>query len=1079
MKRLIIRIMKKTEISEIQKQFWILQHLYPDTTAYNIPYLAVIGCKLNLEALGEAINVIVSRHEMLRTRFTEENGKIFQSVMEKEQARIRIDVIKINGEFIKGSLSEETYEEIHKPFNLNDWPFIRVKLFVYSNTTVLTIVIHHIIIDLVSANIFFNELSELYKSACLNSVPDLKEPVNNYFDYSDEINEWLSTESAERKIEEWKSYIPVRPSRLEFPTALSRTGINKTTGKRLHVTVDNVLSSEISAFAVKNFVSDFIVMLSAYAILLNKLCNQAEITIGVPFKNRAKNKYDKTFGCFVNILPLLVNFSDDLTGKALLKQVLGSLLRIERKEQVPYLLLNSLLGQGDGTGLFQAGFTFDPSVKLELSGADARLQLIERAGSQLDLFFTLWERDGKYNAFLEYSNNTFDEEVIRRYWKIYCTILKSVIDDPDQLVGAIDIAPAEDIDLVSSINKTEVKYEDNLCIHEKFERQVEKTPDATALLFNDRTLSYREFNEHANMMANRLIKDGIKVEDVVCICMERSVEMMIGIYGVLKAGAVYLPLNPDTPVERLSTIISDAHPKLILTTKESSLNIPKGNPQLYIDDLLTNPVSEDISKPKVNVNSRNLAYIIYTSGSTGVPKGVMIEHHSVLNRLGWMQRAYPIDHSDTLIQKTPVTFDVSVWELFWWSFNGSRLALLPAGGEKIPETILQNIEKYKVTTIHFVPSLFIAFLGVLKSRSLFGGLNSLRRVFMSGEALPMTVVEEFNENRTKFKLPEIINLYGPTEATVDVSYYNCPSSNVKQVYIGKPIDNTRLFVVNGKRKLQPVGVPGELLITGVNLARGYLNHQELTDERFVDFTTPDGEIIKAYRTGDLVKMTAEGEIDYIGRIDNQVKIRGFRIELGDIEAQIHKYPDVINCAVIVSEDMGSKSLVAYICLKKGVVTEADAIRKFLLSKLPDYMVPSFFVFLEELPLTTSGKLNRKALPRPERVTSGDTIALPTNNCEKILLRLWKDLLRIENISINDNFFEIGGNSLLAINLATLISKEFNILINTITVLEYPNIKGQSDYIAGLTGKKDNSDQNISIDDKAKQRKDVDFQRRRI
>jgi acyl-coenzyme A synthetase/AMP-(fatty) acid ligase len=455
----------------------------------------------------------------------------------------------------------------------------------------------------------------------------------------------------------------------------------------------------------------------------------------------------------------------------------------------------------------------------------------------------------------------------------------------------------------------------------------------------------------------------------------------------------------------------------------------------------------------------------------------MIEHHSVLNRLGWMQKAYPIDSTDTLLQKTPITFDVSVWELFWWSFTGAKLVLLPRGGEKDPETLTDYIADFRVTTIHFVPSMFATFFETLVTKDLCGKLVNMNRIFLSGEALPLKQVKDFNEKRRSYKMPDLINLYGPTEATVDVSFYTCPRDNIKNVYIGKPIDNTKLFVVNGKNIIQPIGVPGELLITGVNLARGYINRPELTGEKFFSFNISDGHSVRAYHTGDLVRLTPEGEIDYLGRMDNQVKIRGFRIELGEIEAKILEHPMVTHCAVIVIDKGQYKHLVAYVCLKPGSERDASQIRAYLSDKLPDYMVPPYVIFMDNLPLTSSGKLNRKNLPSPDSVLERASIVKPSNKNEEVLFGLWKDLLKIENISVNDNFFDIGGNSLLAINLANIISKEFNVPLKTLMIFEYPSIKAQSEYLSGNNGG-DLSARNTEIDEKAKSKRNVSFKRLR-
>jgi amino acid adenylation domain-containing protein len=626
-------------------------------------------------------------------------------------------------------------------------------------------------------------------------------------------------------------------------------------------------------------------------------------------------------------------------------------------------------------------------------------------------------------------------------------------------------------------NATDSYYEKDLCLHRKLENQALVNPDLVALYCEDKKLTYRELNQNANKLAHYLVSKGIVADDFVPICTGRSLEMMIGIYAILKAGGAYVPVDPGAPTDRLKSILDDAKPKLVLTTKKAATNLPSGKYEtIYLDTILTEPFSSDDSNPVVAVNSHNLAYVIYTSGSTGIPKGVMIEHHSVLNRLGWMQEAYPLTPSDVLIQKTPVTFDVSVWELFWWSFAGASLVVLSPGAEKEPEKLTEAIRSFKVSVIHFVPSMFgvfLNFIGTLKEQE---KIRSLKNIFLSGEALPPKMVNDFNGIMQGYSSPELINLYGPTEATVDVSYYHCPKGQIiDTMYIGKPISNTKLLILDKYGKIQPVGIPGELVITGVNLSRGYLNRDELNKEKFINIRYFDGSVLRAYRTGDLAKWTDAGEIFYIGRLDNQVKIRGFRIELGDIETKIHEHPSVHNCAVIVAEDTEPKSLIAYICPKPGAVIEAEDMRRFLSSKLPDYMVPPHFVFIDTLPLTSSGKLNRKALPKPERAKSETAIVLPVNNCERQLMNLWRDLLKIDSISINDNFFDIGGNSLLAINLATLISKEFNVVFNTIFLFEYPSIKSQSDYITSKISQEKVTESN-EVDEKMRRRKDVNFRK---
>lgn len=613
-----------------------------------------------------------------------------------------------------------------------------------------------------------------------------------------------------------------------------------------------------------------------------------------------------------------------------------------------------------------------------------------------------------------------------------------------------------DIERIKEWNNTDVEYEHSLCIHEKFEQTVSKFPDRIAFIFRDQKVTYEDFNKHANRLAHFLIGKGAKPETLIAVCMERSPELMIGIYAILKAGAAYMPVDPNTPPDRLKHILDDGKPLLVLTSEKSEMNLPANSPErIHLDNILNEPLSVNDKNPVIGVSSKNIAYIIYTSGSTGTPKGVLIEHHSVLNRIGWMQKAYPINTNDILLQKTPVTFDVSVWELFWWGFEGATLMLLNPGDEKEPEKIAKVIEENKVTTIHFVPSMFGAFINYLDSFNESQKVSSLKKVFLSGEALPASMVNNFNQLMTGIGT-KIINLYGPTEATVDVSHYLCPKTTTDIMYIGKPIDNTKLLIVNEKNEIQPIGQPGELIITGVNLARGYLNRDELNASKFIEIQYFDGQKLRGYKTGDLAKWTDSGNIFYIGRLDSQVKIRGFRIELGDIEAQISQNGAIKLCAVVVNHPNSINSqLIAYVCLKPNTYISGEELKQYLSKKLPEYMVPSAIIFLDDMPLTTSGKIDRKALPQPETIKKDLNQPSKVTHYENALTQVWKDTLKHDNFDINANFFEIGGNSILIPFVTSKLIKEHKIKLNSVDIIQYPTIKALANYLAGV-GEKDDA-----------------------
>lgn len=1043
--------MEEIKISLIQKHFWLLQKVYRENTAYNIPVVIKISGYPDFSALEYALKAVVLRHEALRTRFVESDGEVFIKNVPDEEIRPGIEKVTSGRQFDGAAVPDEIMQEIHKPFDLSAWPLFRATLFIYSNgISVLTFVFHHIIVDLRSKEIFAADFSEFYNSFKGDCQPGMNSSPRKYSEYLIKAGEWLKSGEANHMLSEWKNYITLVPGLLEIPSDFPRPRINTPEGKRKHFTFDKSLYKRALEYAGANSIKDFTVFLTAYAILIHRLTGQYNILIGVPFTNRRKEGTADIFGCFVNVVPLQVIFNDNLTGSELVKQIRLSLLKIHRMQEIPFLTLNDLLKNSSSNPIFQAGFTYEPPVKFNLNDCTVETMTVEKKGAQLELFLTLWEQNGTLNGFMEYSTLLFRDETAEHYTDLYRQVVSSFISHPDDPVSGLDIITDAETGMILEWNNTDHEYPTDVCLNQKFEQQVLKTPDAPAILFGKESLSYSQFNAHANKLANYLISLGVKTEDLICVCLERSVELMVAIYSIHKAGAAYLPVDPEYPVARLSMIISDSVPAFILTNKKSEKNIPEGARKIYLDNILTAPFSYDDKNPVTGVTSRNLAYLMYTSGSTGVPKGVMIEHHSVINKLEWMQFKHPLERTDTILLKTPVTFDVSVWELFWWMFNGAKMAVLPPGGEKEPGVIIDEVESKKVTTIVFVPSMFSPFVGYARTRNLQERLKSLKWIIQIGEPLTPQLVNSFNELLTEDFNPLMVNTYGPTEATVAVSWYDCPKEkDVKKIYIGKPIFNTKLLVLNKRNKLQPLCVPGELVITGVNLSRGYLNRPELNSERFISFTYPDGRILRGYRTGDLVKLCPDGNIDFIGRTDSQVKIRGFRIELGEIEARMLEFPAVKSAVVVVREKSPENRFIAgYVVLKEKNMATAEEMRKYLLTKLPDYMVPAIIVILDSMPLNTSGKIDRKALP--------DTLPIiveksteQSSSVERRLQEIWKETIGLDEVGINQNFFDVGGNSLLAVHMVNLIRNKMNVGIEPLHVMEHPSIRSLARFISGI------------------------------
>jgi amino acid adenylation domain-containing protein len=633
------------------------------------------------------------------------------------------------------------------------------------------------------------------------------------------------------------------------------------------------------------------------------------------------------------------------------------------------------------------------------------------------------------------------------------------------------VTESEKQQILFDFNDTNTGYPDDKTIHQLFEEQAQKTPDHTALVAQRAerkaqsiernkerhapcatrySLTYRELNQKTNQLAHVLTKKGIKPDTIVGIMVERSIEMMIGILGILKSGGAYLPIDEDSPPVRTNYMLMDSAAPLLLTQRCFLESIETQCEVIPIED--THRYNGTRENPEKVNKEKDLVYVIYTSGSTGKPKGVMIQHRSVVNRLNWMQEFYPINREDVILQKTPFVFDVSVWELFWWSLQGASLCMLEPKGEKNSQSLVEAIRGYHVTTIHFVPSMLNVFLDHLEESYDKTSLTSLKQVFSSGETLTLYHVRKFDQVLIGKKL---INLYGPTEATVDVSYFNCPmGETLEKIPIGKPINNVHLYVVNRNLDLQPIGVLGELCIAGVGVARGYLNRPELTAEKFC-LRHPGAlegtrGLAPLYRTGDLTRWLFDGNIEFLGRIDYQVKIRGVRIELEEIEKELLTIDYIKEAAVITKPKKNDKEdidICAYVVSDSGKEIDIPGLRRMLLAALPGYMIPSFFVQLEKIPLTINGKVDRKSLPQPDAKAENGYIP-PVSEKETLLVEIWSEVLHIDKkvIGINSNFFDLGGNSLNIIRLNNRLKEIAGKDIPVIKMFQYPSIASFLEYL---------------------------------
>jgi amino acid adenylation domain-containing protein len=635
-----------------------------------------------------------------------------------------------------------------------------------------------------------------------------------------------------------------------------------------------------------------------------------------------------------------------------------------------------------------------------------------------------------------YNNNLYNENLIRSFIAHVLNIFNNFSENLKLPVFQIQILSEEEKRLLLiDFNNSSSEFPSDTTVMQLFEQQVDITPEAIAVINKDEVITYKELNSRANSLASLLKEKGVIPNSVVAIMVERSIEMITGIYGILKSGGAYLPIDPYGPEDRKKHMIDDSKAHILLT-QEHFLSVPLDAKieKINLNDINIykgSAIDAKLNKPN------DLAYVIYTSGSTGNPKGVMIEHRSLVNRLNWMQKKYPIQPSDTILQKTPYTFDVSVWEIFWWSLTGSKVCMLEPGGEKNTSTIINTIHSNHISVSHFVPSMLNTVLEVVANdNDKIKKLASLKQIFSSGEALLLNYIEKFNNSLGKANGTKLTNLYGPTEATVDVTYYDCPTENpITRVPIGNPIDNVQLYVISREKQLQPIGIAGELCISGIGLARGYLYNESLTKEKFIPNPFGEGRL---YLTGDLARWLPDGNIEFLGRLDHQVKIRGNRIELGEIECQLNKLEQIQESVVLALGSESDKFLCAYIVSENEI--NGSTLKDHLSKSLPDYMIPAFFIRMGKLPLTPNGKIDRKALPLPQTIDAEKYIP-PRTDTEKKLIEIWAQLLNIgnEKISATANFFDMGAHSLKVTMLINKIHSAFKIELQPTYIFENPKL----------------------------------------
>ncbi|WP_139835006.1 amino acid adenylation domain-containing protein, partial [Pseudomonas sp. B35(2017)] len=1003
-------------LSFAQQRLWFLSQMEGANTAYNIPIALRLRGRLDEDALQRSLARIVARHETLRSRFAQFNDEAEVLIAPVDSGLpLQAEDLRRHPQ-AEDALLALIEGEASAPFDLEGDPLIRGRLVrMADDHHVLLLTLHHIVTDGWSMGVLTRELMALYQ-AFSHGEPDPLPPLAlQYTDYAVWQRRWLSGEVLQRQSDYWRQTLSGAPALLALPTDRPRPAQQDYAGRQIEITLDERLTAGLNALCQRHGVTLYMALTGAWAMLMARLSGQADVVIGSPVANRGRAEIEDLIGMFVNTLALRIDTSGELSTEALLAQVKARTLEAQAHQDLPFEQVVDIVKPERSLAhspLFQTLFSWESRQGERLVLDNLALEGVAEPShfAKFDLSLTLREAQGELRGTLEYATALFDEATVVRYFGYLQRLLQAMASDDHAVLEQVPmLAEDERQALLFDLNATDVDYDLQQTIHGLFEAQALRTPQAVAVKSGDRSLSYAELNRQANRLARHLRGLGVGPDARVGICVERSPEMVVGLLAILKAGGGYVPLDPAYPAERLAYMLDDSAPLAVLVHGATRSVLGESAAQVVdLDEAVWASQPAD-NLPAQGLTPQHMAYVIYTSGSTGQPKGVINEHSGVVNRLLWMQDAYRLSAKDTVLQKTPFSFDVSVWEFFWPLMTGARLVMARPEGHKDPQYLSDIIAAERVTTLHFVPSMLDVFLAHGDTAR----CADLRQVMCSGEALPGSLVRRF-----KRQLPGIglHNLYGPTEAAVDVTAWDCAGpldTTPDNTPIGKPIANTRMYILDGQRQPVPLGVVGELYIGGVQVARGYLNRAPLSAERFLeDPFRPQGRM---YRTGDVARWLADGNIEYLGRNDDQVKIRGLRIELGEIQSRLSALDGVQEAAVLAREDVpGDKRLVAYYT---GTAQSVEDLRTRLLEHLPDYMVPALFVHLDAWPLSPNGKLDRKALPAPDQAAASvRQYEAPVGETEITLAQLWSELLNVERVGRHDHFFELGGHSLLAVNL---------------------------------------------------------------
>jgi amino acid adenylation domain-containing protein len=1035
-------------LSYSQERLWFATQWEPESAAYNISDAVVIDGRIDLPALEKSLNEIIRRHEILRTSFVVNGGQPGQRIAPEAHVDIKlIDLQHLESLNRDAELQRTINAETSIPFDLSHSPLLRVVLIkLEAERHVLLFSSHHIISDGWSTGVLIHELVALYSEFANNRPSPLPPLPIQYADFAIWQRQWLAGERLESERAFWREQLKGAPATLDLPADKPRPAIRTSFGATRHFNLSPSLSSAVRELSRQERVTPFMVLLAAWNVLLWKYTGQEDVLVGSAHAHRNRTELENLIGFFVNSLVLRTNLSGNPSFRDLLARVREVTISAQAHQDLPFeKLVDELQLERDlsRTPVYQVAFTFQNAPEAELTAPGltlSRLQLPSQT-SKFDLTLIITDSEPSMTGELEYSTDLFDEDTIASMAGHLETLLANAVAQPEQRLSELRMLTEDERhQLVTKWNDTTTNYPSESSIQELFEQQVQDRPEAVALISGQQHVSYRELNERANRLAHYLRELGVGPEIRVGICLERAVDMIVGLLAILKAGGTYVPLDPEYPIDRLAFMIEESNVFFLLTDESLEESLPSSGAHVIIQNAEQDEISKCPAENPANLSGpENLAYVMFTSGSTGKPKGIGVTHRNVVRLVKQTDYAY-FDAEQRFLHFAPISFDASTFEIWGSLLNGASLVVFPQKQASLEE-LGQVIREQRVTVLWLTAGLFHQ---MVESR--LDDLKQLRQLLAGGDVLSThhvrKVVQELDGCR-------LTNGYGPTEGTTFTCCYTVDDESTlrSNVPIGRPIANTYVYILDASLQPAPVGVTGELYIAGDGVAHGYLNDPLLTAEKFIPNPFASEPGARMYRTGDLARYLPNGDIEFLGRIDYQLKIRGFRIEPGEIESLLSRYSAIAQTVVIARENgAGHKQLVAYLVPEEDTAVSIADLKNYLKQHFPDYMIPSAFVLMDQLPLTPNGKVDRKALPAPEKTTATDGYTSPRTEGEELLAEIWADTLQLERVDINDNFFELGGHSLLATQIVSRITDNFHVSLPLRALFESPTVAGLSERI---------------------------------